>query len=179
MITWFTGVGGGGQPGAERNPKAAAHYTVTVPAGDQTPILLRLTETAPQALKEEPFGSHFDAVLKVRRSEADEFYQSITLASARNDAASVMRQALSGMLWGKQYYFSTLPKRLQEHGVDPFAATDWPVRNLERGAHMINDHVISMPDKWEYPWYAAWDSSPFTPSHSRRWIWISLRSSST
>ena len=141
----------------ERNgTKVAAHYTITLPAGDQTEILLRLTDLAPQALKEEPFGSHFDAVLKARQSEADEFYQSITPASASNDAASVMRQALSGMLWSKQYYFFDVDKWLQEHGVDPFAATDWPVRNLE-WVHMINDHVISMPDKWEYPWYAAWD----------------------
>jgi hypothetical protein len=67
-----------------------------------------------------------------------------------------MRQALSGMLWGKQYYFFDVDKWLEEHGVDPFAAPTRPVRNRE-WVHMINDHVISMPDKWEYPWYAAWD----------------------
>ena len=162
----------------ERNgTKAAAHYTITVPAGDQTEILLRLTDLAPQALKEEPFGSHFDAVLKARQSEADEFYQSITPASASGDAASVMRQALSGMLWSKQYYFFDVDKWLEEHGVDPFAATSGPVRNLE-WVHMINDHVISMPDKWEYPGTRP-GTSPFTPSRSRRWTWISPRSSSS
>ena len=141
----------------ERNgTKAAAHYTITVPAGGKTEIRLRLTDLAPQALKEEPFGSHFNAVLKARQSEADEFYQSITPASASADAASVMRQALSGMLWSKQYYFFDVDKWLEEHGVDPFAAPSRPVRNRE-WVHMINDQVISMPDKWEYPWYAAWD----------------------
>ena len=141
----------------ERNgTKVAAHYTTIVPAGDQTEILLRLTDLAPEALKEEPFGSDFDAILKARRSEADEFYQFITPASASADAASVMRQALSGMLWSKQYYFFDVDKWLEEHGVDPFAPASRSVRNVE-WVHMINDHVISMPDKWEYPWYAAWD----------------------
>jgi hypothetical protein len=136
--------------------KAAAHYEITVPAGDKTEILLRLTDLAPQALTEAAFGSHFDAVLKARQSEADEFYQSITPASASGDAGSVMRQALSGMLWSKQYYFFDVDKWLEEHGVDPFSAQSGPMRNRE-WVHMINDHVISMPDKWEYPWYAAWD----------------------
>ena len=141
----------------ERNgTKAAAHYQLSVPAGGKTEIRLRLTDVAPKALTEAAFGSHFDAVLKARQSEADEFYQSITPASASADAASVMRQALSGMLWSKQYYFFDVDQWLEEHGVDPFAAQSWPVRNSE-WVHMINDQVISMPDKWEYPWYAAWD----------------------
>ena len=67
-----------------------------------------------------------------------------------------MRQALSGMLWSKQYYFFDADKWLEEHGVDPLAAEPRHVRNQE-WVHMVNDHVISMPDKWEYPWYAAWD----------------------
>ncbi len=67
-----------------------------------------------------------------------------------------MRQALSGMLWSKQYYFFDADRWLEEHGVDPFAAPTRHVRNLD-WVHMINDQVMSMPDKWEYPWYAAWD----------------------
>ncbi len=141
----------------ERNgTKVAAHYQITVPARGESQIRLRLTDLAPQALTKAAFGSDFDAILKARKREADEFYQSITPASASADAANVMRQALAGMLWSKQYYFFDVDKWLEEHGVDPFSAQSGPVRNRD-WVHMINDQVISMPDKWEYPWYAAWD----------------------
>jgi hypothetical protein len=135
--------------------KAAAHYTITVPAGGEAQIRLRLTDVASQALQEEPFGQ-FDKVLSARRSEADEFYRAITPPSVTEDAAAVMRQALAGMLWTKQYYFFDADKWLEEHGVDVFAGSGPPIRNRE-WIHMVNSHVISMPDKWEYPWYAAWD----------------------
>src|SRR5262249_6664717 len=90
------------------------------------------------------------------KSEADEFYRSVTPSSVSEDAAAVMRQALSGMLWSKQYYFFDADKWLEEHGVDVFAGSGPQGRNRGWG-HMVNSHVISMPDKWEYPWYAAWD----------------------
>ena len=116
----------------ERNgTKAAAHYTITVPAGGETEIRLRLTDMAPQALKEAAFRQPFRRGIEGSQSEADEFYQSITPASASADAASVMRQALSGMLWSKQYYFFDADKWLEEHGVDPFAAPSRHVRNLD------------------------------------------------
>src|SRR5262245_52540637 len=136
--------------------KAAAHYQITVPGGAETEIQLRLTDLAPETLKEEPFGSDFDTILRLRKSEADEFYRSVTPSSVSEDAAAVMRQSLSGMLWSKQYYFFDADKWLEEHGVDVFAGSGPPVRNRE-WVHMLNSHVISMPDKWEYPWYAAWD----------------------
>src|SRR5262249_59153502 len=77
--------------------KAAAHYQITVPGGAETEIQLRLTDLAPETLKEEPFGSGFDTILRARRIEADEFYRSITPSSVSEDAAAVMRQALAGM----------------------------------------------------------------------------------
>ena len=92
----------------------------------------------------------------VRRHEADEFYQAITPKRASEDEARVMRQALAGMLWTKQYFGFDLDKWLSEHGADPMRPGGAEVRNRE-WFHMINDNVISMPDKWEYPWYAAWD----------------------
>src|SRR4051812_29971984 len=67
-----------------------------------------------------------------------------------------MRQALAGMLWSKQYFFLDADKWLEEHGVDPLRPSTRQVRNRE-WFHMISDHIISMPDKWEYPWFAAWD----------------------
>ena len=89
-------------------------------------------------------------------AEADAFYEALTPVKATEDEARVMRQALAGMLWSKQYYFFDAEKWLREHGVDPMGGDGRGVRNAEWG-HMVNDHVISMPDKWEYPWYAAWD----------------------
>jgi hypothetical protein len=134
--------------------KVAAHHVLEV-AGRGTAVLrLRLTDRGPQAAKD-PFAG-FEETIEARRSETDEFYRGVTPKSATEDEARVMRQALAGMLWTKQYYFFDGDKWLGEHGVDPFASASRPVRNREWG-HMVNDDVISMPDKWEYPWYAAWD----------------------
>jgi hypothetical protein len=94
--------------------------------------------------------------MQARRREADEFYQAITPKRVSEDEARVMRQALAGMLWSKQYFGFDLDKWLTEHGVDPMKRGGRHVRNSE-WFHMVNNHVISMPDKWEYPWYAAWD----------------------
>jgi Mannosylglycerate hydrolase MGH1-like glycoside hydrolase domain len=92
-----------------------------------------------------------------RLREADEFYDAITPSSVKEDAKKVMRQALSGMLWTKQYYYFDLDHWLKGHGVNVAEATKaLHVRNRQ-WLHMVNDDVISMPDKWEYPWYAAWD----------------------
>src|SRR6185295_3246238 len=97
-----------------------------------------------------------DATFEARLREADAFYASLTPASADADTAAVMRQALAGMLWSKQYYLLDAGPWLLERGVEPFSTTRATTRNAE-WAHMVNADVISMPDKWEYPWYAAWD----------------------
>jgi hypothetical protein len=132
--------------------KAAAHYQLNVGAGETQVIRLRLTNAASR----DPFGSQYDQIVKQRRGEADAFYQAITPARVGEDAANVMRQALAGMLWSKQYFFLDNDKWLDEHGADPMRPSTRQVRNRE-WFHMIGDHVISMPDKWEYPWFAAWD----------------------
>src|SRR5215469_16354191 len=133
--------------------KAAAHYQLRVGAGATAVIRLRLSNAAPGAAG--PFGAGFAQILEARRREADEFYRSITPAGAGDDAANVMRQALAGMLWSKQYFFYDVNKWLEEHGVDTRRPSG-RVRNHE-WFHMVSGHVISMPDKWEYPWFAAWD----------------------
>ena len=92
----------------------------------------------------------------MRRSEAEEFYRGITPEGVDADRASVMRQALAGMLWSKQYFAFDVAKWLEEHGAGPMQPNAPPVRNSD-WYHMVNEHIISMPDKWEYPWYAAWD----------------------
>ncbi len=91
-----------------------------------------------------------------RLREADEFYRSLTPSSVSPDAANVMRQAIAGMLWSKQFYFFDGDNWLDEHRSNPLHAGYRHARNSD-WFHMLNEDVISMPDKWEYPWYAAWD----------------------
>jgi len=147
----------------QRGTKAAARYTLPVKPGECKVIRLRLNPGAPSASKssnENPaslFGTAFDDVLKARRNEADEFYSSITPASLNADQALVFRQACAGMLWSKQFYFYDVDKWLEERGSDPFKPTRKTSPRNEHWHHMYNGDVISMPDKWEYPWYAAWD----------------------
>jgi len=133
--------------------KAAAHYQLTVRPGESAVVRLRFTGGAPG----DPSATAFDDLLRTREREADEFYDSITPPSLGEDERRVMRQALAGMLWSKQYYFYDLDRWLAEHDSQPWAGTPRPHVRNRAWFHMVNDDVISMPDKWEYPWYAAWD----------------------
>ena len=117
-------------------------------------IRLRLSDLAPNAIGD-PFKA-FATTMQTRQAEADEFYKSITPPRVNADEALVMRQALAGMLWSKQFFYFDVDKWLEEHGQDPLMPGGRFIRNRE-WFHMVNRHVISMPDKWEYPWYAAWD----------------------
>jgi hypothetical protein len=137
---------------AQPGTKASADYQLTIGAGETAVIRLRLSNTGSQTA----FGVDFDQIVDERRQEADAFYKAITPAGVGEDAANVMRQALAGMLWSKQYFFYDTDKWLEEHGFDAMRPTPRQVRNRE-WFHMIGDNVISMPDKWEYPWFAAWD----------------------
>ncbi len=146
----------------KQGTKVAAHYRVTVAPGQPATVRLRLTgqsaahksgdaRTIPSC-----FGAEFDKTVAARLQEADEFYRSVTPLSISPDAANVMRQAVAGMLWGKQFYFFDGNSWLDEHHANPLHAGYRSSRNSE-WFHMLNEDVISMPDKWEYPWYAAWD----------------------
>jgi hypothetical protein len=141
-----------------RGTKAAAHYRRTVAPGETVRLRLRLTDRAPQAFGPEgPFGAAFDRTLAQRLAEADAFYADIIPASLSEDGRRVMRQALAGMLWSKQYYHYVVRDWLRG---DPGQPAPPPERVHGRNAewtHLYNADVISMPDKWEYPWYAAWD----------------------
>jgi hypothetical protein len=133
--------------------KASAHYRQRVGPGQSMTVRLRLTTQGPSAVSFEPaFAQTFAARLK----EADEFYRSVTPPSVSPDAANVMRQAIAGMLWSKQFYFLEGDLWLKEHQANPLLPGSHASRNSE-WFHMINEDIISMPDKWEYPWYAAWD----------------------
>jgi hypothetical protein len=141
--------------------KVSAHYRLNVGPGQSAVVRLRLTDQAPagQGTKTKgnafPFGQGFHETLAARLREADEFYRSVTPPSVSPDVANVMRQAIAGMLWSKQYYYLDADQWLEEHRAHPlhrgrgFRNREW--------FHMVNDDIISMPDKWEYPWYAAWD----------------------
>ena len=144
--------------------KGAALYALKVPGGASKVVRLRLRSAvsgdsgAKTSAPARPFGDEFVAVMEARRKEADEFYASVIPFPPGADESRVMRQALAGMLWSKQFYHYDLNIWLKEHGVDPFH----PVRRAPRNDHwhhMRNADIISMPDKWEYPWYAAWDLS--------------------
>ncbi len=132
--------------------KAAAHYLLEVDGGGSRTIKLRLTAASPQ----DPFAG-FERTFNRRITEADEFYRRITPESLGEDERRVHRQALAGMLWSKQFYYFDLEEWLTEHESHPLLESSrHGVRNTE-WFHMLNADVISMPDKWEYPWYAAWD----------------------
>jgi len=136
--------------------KACAHYDLTIEAGEAATVRLRLCASY-NRLDETPFGrAEFGDVFERRRREADAFFAGITPASATPDEALVMRQALAGMLWTKQYYRFDVDTWLRERVAHPLRGESGHPRNRE-WFHMVNDHIISMPDKWEYPWYAAWD----------------------
>jgi hypothetical protein len=146
-----------------RGTKVAAHYRLTVPPGQSQTVRLRLTETPPDGWSRTngsqagPFGSQFTAVFNGRRQEADEFYAAVIPDSLDADAARIMRQALAGMLWSKQFYYYDVDKWLEERGCDPFGKSRKTSPRNDSWHHMYNGDIISMPDKWEYPWYAAWD----------------------
>jgi hypothetical protein len=145
-----------------KGTKASAHYSLTVEPGTSQVIRLRLSDAVPSsdttgASQTGPFGASFNTVLEQRKREADEFYAAVIPSTLGADATNVMRQALAGMLWSKQFYNYDVDTWLSERGSDPFKPRRRVAPRNDRWHHMQNTDIISMPDKWEYPWYAAWD----------------------
>jgi Mannosylglycerate hydrolase MGH1-like glycoside hydrolase domain len=131
--------------------KSAFHYGLEVGAGESATVELRLRDTAGG------LGDDFDGVMARRKREADEFYAELTPVSATEDEGLVLRQAFAGMLWSKQFYHYDVEFWLEGDAASPPPpAARWTGRNHE-WTHLNNLDVVSMPDKWEYPWYAAWD----------------------
>jgi hypothetical protein len=148
---------------SQEGTKVAPHYVLTVPPGECRVVRLWLGKTSPEAYAASngdatgPFGVHFDEVFRARRAEADEFYAAVIPPSLTADQANVFRQAVAGMLWSKQFYHYDVDKWLEERGSDPYKPDRKEAPRNDHWHHMYNGDVISMPDKWEYPWYAAWD----------------------
>ncbi len=146
---------------AKSGTKAAVHYVLDVPAGGSKIVRLRLgTKATSKAF------SDFDKLFAARLADADEFYERITPKSLSEDERRVHRQALAGMLWTKQYYYFDLDRWLSERGAHPLLGSGKETARNAEWFHMLNSDVISMPDKWEYPWYAAWDLAFHTISLS-------------
>ena len=141
--------------------KAAAHYVLDVPAGGSKVVRLRLGPKPGS----DGFAK-FDQIFDDRIADANEFYDRITPSNLSEDERRVHRQALAGMLWSKQYYYFDLDKWLVEHDSHPMVGSGAGSARNADWFHMLNSDVISMPDKWEYPWYAAWDLAFHTISLS-------------
>ncbi|HZP85144.1 MAG TPA: glucosidase, partial [Chthonomonadaceae bacterium] len=134
--------------------KLTAHYRLRLQPGETRTIRLRLT---PMLGLSEPLSAPFDNILEERKKEADEFYATIAPEGLSEDARNIQRQALAGMFWSKQFYYYTVREWLEgDPGQPPPPESRWQGRNHD-WKHLDNDSVLSMPDKWEYPWYAAWD----------------------
>src|SRR5271163_4156505 len=141
--------------------KAAAHYFLEVPAGKSVEVRLRLSKTPTT----DAFAT-FDKIFAERIADNEEFYERITPKTLSEDERRVHRQALAGMLWTKQYYYFDLDTWLSERDAHPLTGADKGNSRNADWFHMLNRDVISMPDKWEYPWYAAWDLAFHTLSLS-------------
>jgi hypothetical protein len=137
--------------------KTAACYRLTLEPGESTTVRLRLTDRASANGHPAPFGSQFEQIVAERKKDADEFYASVIPESVSEDARDIARQAFGGLLWSKQFYSLDVGRWLKG---DPAGPEPPPERRHGRNCewtHLYNSDVISMPDKWEYPWYAAWD----------------------
>ena len=135
--------------------KAAAHYRLDVPAGDSVTVDLRLR--ARGAASTPAFGDDFVHTLDARRREADAFFATLTPAALSVDEKTITRRAFAGLLWSKQFYHYAVKEWLHGDPAQPVPpASRLSGRNAD-WSHVHNADVISMPDKWEYPWYAAWD----------------------
>ena len=150
----------GGERGAlnpaRQGTKAAIHLPLTIAAGASVTIRLRLNDQPPDS-ERASLGTAFADVFALRKREADDFYAAVVPASLSEDAANVMRQALAGLLWSKQYYHYIVKTWLDGDPGQPAPPAERLHGRNSQWTHLYNSDVISMPDKWEYPWYAAWD----------------------
>ena len=136
--------------------KAAAHYKLHVPPGGSVGVRLRLTDIDFSGIAQAAFEG-FDRLLALRKGEADDFYRTVIPDDLSSDAQNVMRQGFAGMLWSKQFYHYVIKNWLEGDQSQPPPAAERKTGRNSQWPHLYNADVISMPDKWEYPWYAAWD----------------------
>jgi hypothetical protein len=136
--------------------KAALHYKLEIPPGATATVRLRLSDIDFSRVADAGFDG-FDQLLVARRNEADEFYRTVIPQDLSPDAQNIMRQSFAGMLWSKQFYHYELKRWLEGDPGNPLPPPERRNGRNREWPHLYNADVISMPDKWEYPWYAAWD----------------------
>lgn len=145
---------------AQTGTKASALYHLDIPAGSAATVRLRLTDQNPAASSTQPaFGESFDEVFRMRIAEADEFYARYTSGKMSNDARLVQRQAFAGLLWSQQSYHYDVDVWLQGDPAFPAPPPERKKGRNHRWKHLHSADVLSMPDKWEYPWFASWDTA--------------------
>jgi hypothetical protein len=148
-----SGASGAVNPGRQ-GTKGAVHYQLNLAAGETREVRLRLADSD---FKGKNAFASFDKTFATRQREADEFYSSIIPQDLSPDAQNVMRQGFGGMLWSKQFYHYVIKDWLEGDPGNPAPAQERKMSRNHDWPHLYNADVISMPDKWEYPWYAAWD----------------------
>lgn len=134
--------------------KVSAHYVLAIPPGETKTVRLRLSDSSNLV---EPFGTDFDAIWQNRKCEADEFYDRISPFDLSEDMRNVQRQAFAGMLWNKQFYYYVVEEWLKGDPAGPPPPGSRISSRNHEWIHLYNDDILSMPDKWEYPWFATWD----------------------
>ena len=140
----------------KRGTKAAAHYPLMIGPGEAKILHLRLSN---HSEKLEPFGTEFKQILQQRQQESEAFYQSVASSPMGDEERAVQRQAFAGMLWSKQYYRFDVSRWLQGDPTQPAPPSERKQGRNQQWKHFDADDILSMPDKWEYPWFAAWDTA--------------------
>ena len=136
--------------------KFSPHYVLNLAAGETKVVKLRLSNIRDIS---DPFDRQYDEILQTRKQEADEFYQQLTPFKISLEERNIQRQAFAGMLWTKQYYYYNVERWLEGDPTQPTPPATRKKGRNHQWQHLDNADIISMPDKWEYPWYAVWDSA--------------------
>ena len=152
---------------AEQGTKAAAIYNLAIGAHASSTIRLRLSQSVTETHTSDA-AQGFDQILERRQKDCDAFYACVMPAGLSTEQQLVFRQAMAGMLWSKQFYNYDISPWLQQRGIDPLGDKNTQSFRNQQWHHMNNCDVISMPDKWEYPWYAAWDLA----FHATTFVWL-------
>jgi len=167
---------------SKQGTKASAIYNLSIGANASSTIQLRLTRSTPKSQDDSAYQS-FDQILERRKQDCDDYYARVMPAGFSAEQKLLFRQAMAGMLWSKQFYNYDITPWLQQRGVDPLGTDKAQGFRNQQWHHMNNCDVISMPDKWEYPWFAAWDlafhASTFAyidPSFAKRQLSLMLSS---
>ncbi|NBU76477.1 MAG: glucosidase, partial [Planctomycetes bacterium] len=141
---------------SKQGTKASAIYNLSIGANASSTIKLRLTRSTLESRDDSAYHA-FDQILDRRKQDCDHYYAKVMPAGFNAEQKLVFRQAMAGMLWSKQFYNYDITPWLQQRGIDPLGSNNAQGFRNQQWHHMNNSDVISMPDKWEYPWYAAWD----------------------